>query len=468
MIRQPIVFGFDRASQSWITESSGLSAARVPKLDGALLIDEAALRAAGQDFGNLHHQQPLAVLEPGSREDIVNMVNFAREHGIKIGPRGQGNSAFGQSQVAGGLVIKMNALEVPPVFGPNRVEVSSGLTWRQVLASTLEHSLRPPVMTQTLYLSVGGTLSIGGVDGGSYRYGAQVDNVLELQVVTGEGRLETCSASQLPELFEAVLSGRGQCGIIVRATLRLIPAETNALFCQLLYRDLPTMLDDLRMVIADGRFDRTSAYAQPSSSGWAYYLQGARNFTPPELPNEDAMFANLHHIRGFERVTNSSFFDYADRGGRHKDNLSARGRLSLHHPWFDAFIPDSSMNEFTAEVFDSLDPALIEPDFPIEFYGFNTQLCTRPLFRLPDEPVAFLIDVLTTYADAEIASQMVKRNRRFFERARELGGKIYPSGATPLTQEDWPLHYAPFWEQFASAKRRFDPDNILAPGPGIF
>lgn len=38
-------------------------------------------------------------------------------------------------------------------------------------------------------LSIGGTLSLGGIGSQSFRFGPQVDNVLELQVVTGAGDL---------------------------------------------------------------------------------------------------------------------------------------------------------------------------------------------------------------------------------------------------------------------------------------
>ena len=33
---------------------------------------------------------------------------------------------------------------------------------------------------------------------------------------------------------------------------------------------------------------------------------------------------------------------------------------------------------------------------------------------------------------------------------------------------EWQRQYGDEWEEFAERKRRFDPDNILTPGPGIF
>jgi len=41
-----------------------------------------------------------------------------------------------------------------------------------------------------------------------------------LDVVTGDGRLVTCSQQRESELFNMVIAGLGQCGIIVRARIR--------------------------------------------------------------------------------------------------------------------------------------------------------------------------------------------------------------------------------------------------------
>ena len=36
------------------------------------------------------------------------------------------------------------------------------------------------------------------------------------------------------------------------------------------------------------------------------------------------------------------------------------------------------------------------------------------------------------------------------------------------TVADWQQHYGSAWQGFADAKAKFDPKNILTPGPGIF
>jgi len=62
----------------------------------------------------------------------------------------------------------------------------------------------------------------------------------------------------------------------------------------------------------------------------------------------------------------------------------------------------------------------------------------------------------------------VAHNRKLFERNRDLGGTHYTISAIERSPEDWKQHYGPAWPAFAAAKRRYDPDNVLTPGPGIF
>src|SRR5262249_35479647 len=154
-----------------------------------LLTDDATLSAFTDDLGHIIHRRPFAVLKPGSVNDLVSMVGFARQQGIKIGARGQGHTMFGQSLVQAGVVIDMSPLNTDPVVVGDRITVRAGVSWRTVLEASLKKGLTPPVLTGYIGLSVGGTLSVGGIGGTTYRYGAQVDNVLELQVVTGAGQL---------------------------------------------------------------------------------------------------------------------------------------------------------------------------------------------------------------------------------------------------------------------------------------
>ena len=94
---------------------------------------------------------------------------------------------FGRSQARGGIVVDMTRLQTVRSVERDRVIVDAGAAWSQVLAATLPRGLTPPVLTDYLELSVGGTIIVGGVGGTTSRYGVQADNVLEMEVITGTG-----------------------------------------------------------------------------------------------------------------------------------------------------------------------------------------------------------------------------------------------------------------------------------------
>ena len=239
-----------------MTEKQGeIALDLLPSLDGDLVSDPASLAAAANDFGNIIHHTPKAILRPGSVNDIVKTMHYARDNNLRIAIRGNGHTAYGQSQADAGIVIDISTLNKIHSITSDSAVVEAGVVWRDLLQATLATDLTPPVLTDYTKLTVGGTLSVGGVSGRSYQLGAQVDNVLELEVVTGEGQIVTCSESKNKDLFEGVLAGLGLCAVIVRAMLRLIPAKKYARTHILLYPNASALLNDLQLLVGDKRFD---------------------------------------------------------------------------------------------------------------------------------------------------------------------------------------------------------------------
>ncbi len=183
------VAGFHAGSGQWVAAAAdrpGDPFARIPRLDGTLLVDEASRQAAGQDFGQLVFEPPAAVLRPGSVDDVARMVRFARHQGIRVVGRGAAHSTFGQAQHRAGLAIDLTSLDrIGPIAGAT-VTVDAGCRWRAVLAATLAAGLMPPVLPDYIGQTVGGTLSVGGIGAMSFRDGAQIDHVVALLV--GDGR----------------------------------------------------------------------------------------------------------------------------------------------------------------------------------------------------------------------------------------------------------------------------------------
>src|SRR5829696_5012732 len=76
-----------------------------PGLRGEWLVDDSSRQSVANDWGHDVHRAPFAVARPASAEDVVRIVHHANEHGFKVAMRGRGHCAYGQAQVADGVVI---------------------------------------------------------------------------------------------------------------------------------------------------------------------------------------------------------------------------------------------------------------------------------------------------------------------------------------------------------------------------
>ena len=467
-----MIVGFDPRVGSWVTAALAASGMiEVPALDGVLVLDEMSRSAAADDFGHIVHCQPSAVLKPGSVEDIARMVRFASKNRLKIAARGQGHSTYGQPQVEAGVVVDMSTLARVHSIAERSADVDAGVLWSTLVDATLARGQTPPVLTDYIDLTVGGTLAVGGIGGMSSRYGAQIDNVLALTVVTGKGEICECSPSYNPDLFESVLGGLGQYGIVVRATLRLVPAPARARVYTAFYSDLETFTGDQMRVVADERFDYVEgqAIAKPAG-GWMYMLEASAYYTPPAVPDDTALLAGLSYDLGPASHADHSYRDFAHRLDPLVSSLKAAGAWSVPHPWFDVFVPGNAVVDYLSSVMADLTVAGTG-NGPVVFYPMPRARFTRPLLRLPNDPVVFLFDILrfAVPPTAEVVTAMLAANRSLYDRVVALGGKRYPIGAIPdFTRTDWKRHYHGEWGRVVRDKHRFDPRDVLTPGQGIF
>jgi cytokinin dehydrogenase len=454
---------------SWVTAASGEAPHDLPRLDGRVRLDDAALAGAADDFGHLVRHRPLAVLEPGSVNDVAVMVRYCREHRVPVAARGQGHATGGQAQVAGGLVVDMETLHGIDVRDGHAV-AQAGALWSDLLRTTLPAGLTPPVLTDYLELSVGGTLSVGGLGGAGHRHGAQVDNVTELEVITGTGERTVCSPERHADLFHAVLAGLGQCAIITSATVRLLPAPTSARRHQLFYPSLTALTADQRRIVREERFDHTEGQIQaaPDGSGRWLYLLEAVAFDG--VPADDAgLLGDLSYTRGSEQVEDLVYFDFLDRLAAPVELLRSIGEWARPHPWLNVLLPGTRTDSLVTSVIEDLTPADIGLSGVILLYPLPRRRLRAPLLRVPDEELVFLLTLLRTASPGAAGpAAMVEANRALYQRVRAAGGTQYPVGTIPMTPADWRRHFGPSWPRLAAAKRRYDPDGILAPGQGVF
>jgi len=464
LIGVPLIAGIHALTRAGLTVAQhpgGAALGTVPALDGAWMSDEATRRAYARDYGLIVHRRPLAVARPGSIADLVRIVRFARRNGLAIAARGHGHQPFGQAQVQDGIAIDMRSLSAVHSVSADRIDVHAGADWRMVLGAAMRHDRTPPVLPAYLGLTVGGTLSIGGIGVATLRHGAQVDQVQRLQVVTGEGDVVTCSEREHPDLFEAVLGGQGQCAIIARAELRLTAAKPMVREYALRYADLPTLLQDEAALLRDDRFDGVVAMIVAEAGSWSFMLVATRSFAPPEAPDDAAMTAGLRAIAGSERTRDLPYAQYMEG--------VAEVNLTQSHADLGLLIPGSAAPRFIADALPRLRADDLGLAAAMRVFFWPRSAFTRPLFRPPEhDTVVYMAMLRAETTDPGTLARQLAGNRLLFEQNRDLGGTLYPYSALELTRRDWRRHYGTQWRGLVAAKRRYDPDGIFASGLDLF
>jgi FAD/FMN-containing dehydrogenase len=443
-----------------------------PLLEGTLLVDDASREQFAVDLALNVRRVPLAVLQPGSVQDVVRIVQYANRQQIKVALRGQGHSRYGQTLAEAGIVIDSSTLRSVQLCGPGSVDARGGAFWGDVTELTLPQDLTPPVLGTCLKLSVGGILSVGGYGSTAHRYGGIVDTVQELDVVTGSGELVRCSPQLERELFEMVLAGMGQIGFIARARLTLVPAPAQVVRQDLYYDQLDAFLADAQRLALEARFDHLNARATQRSDGaWIFSINVGRFYRPPQEPGWTLVPDEGMNYRFRSEPMRASFVDYLHREtGKNTIEKAGRERNPRREPSVTMFVPASDAKDFIAEVLAS--PASLAGLADFQFNPFSVRRLTRPLFKFPDEDVAFGVWLyprnVALEDDASFAAAL-EANRHLLARMRAIGGKAYPPYAPYSSPKEWAEHYGPeTWRRLTAAKQRYDPNHVLGPSLGMF
>jgi FAD/FMN-containing dehydrogenase len=439
-------------------------------LDGSFHVDEPTRAAAATDFGRLIHRKPDGVVVSASARDIAATLRWAAAHARRVAARGRGHSVFGRSQVSDGIVIDLARLRAIHLVRRDRIVVDAGATWSDVLAATLPHGLTPPVLTGYLHLSIGGTLAVGGVGDTTSRYGVQTDNVMELDVVTGDGRTRQCTPHRNGMLFDAVRAGLGQVAVISRATLRLVEAPRRVRRFVLTYPDLTTLLHDQRLLVRERRFHalQGTVVAAPTG-GWTFRIDAATALDA-NTPDDRELLRDLSHDRASAQASTLAYFDYVNRFAALETTLRSNGQWFFPHPWLTTFVGDSAIASVVEATLAELTPADLGPFGQILLSAFDRRAVHTPLLQLPSENPAFAFNLIRVPATDSMteAHRLVAANRALYERVRANGGTLYPVSAFPMSPEDWRSHFGAAFGLLSDAERKYDPAGILTPGYEVF
>jgi FAD/FMN-containing dehydrogenase len=440
-------------------------------LDGAQAHDEFLT-----NFGHLHHWRPRLVVKPSSPADVIEALRFARRNGLTVSTRG---AAHSQSELAinrGGILLDMKSMHRILALDEKAqtMTVEAGAIWRDVVARACGKGLMPPVLTNNLSVTVGGTLSVAGIGVASFKHGAQTDNVESLEVATVDGEIRRCSRTENAELFWGVLSGLGQVGLVLTATLRLRRVKPMTRTYYLLYDDLGRFMEDGRQAMDSGRWDYLESWAAPCPQGlkwvagvrqpfarWFFPFHLTVEFDPAAPPDDGRM---LEGLRPYDNllVDDLPTHEFANRLVPVFDIWRKLGTWEHAHPWMEVVLPWSTAREYMETILPDLSPG-VQVGGHVLLWPARSSASEVPLFMHPDEEYLIGFGILPA-VPPRLWEQARPRLQAASELSIAMGGKRYLSGFVEFTPDQWRDHFGAKWDGFAALKKKYDPEGRLNPG----
>lgn len=157
-------------------------------------------------------------------QDIVIVLNHAKEHKSLIAIRGGGHSASGASSIEGGIVIDLSRYLADVRVDPAEklAFIGGGAIWETVDKTTIKHGLATVGGTVN-HTGVGGLLLGGGYGFLTGEHGLALDNLVKATVVTASGEVLTASATENADLFWGIRGAGCNFGVVTEFVLRLHP-----------------------------------------------------------------------------------------------------------------------------------------------------------------------------------------------------------------------------------------------------
>jgi hypothetical protein len=187
--------------------------------------DDAGWDEARRAWNLAVDQRPAAVALPITDADVVEVVAFAREQGLRVAPQGTGHGASPITTLDTTILVstkRMRGVRIDPKARLARVR--AGAIWEDVTAPASAYGLAPLAGSAHDVGVVGYTLG-GGLSWLAREHGFACDSVTAIELVTADGALVRTDDDNDPELFAALKGGGGNFGVVTAIEFKLYPVE---------------------------------------------------------------------------------------------------------------------------------------------------------------------------------------------------------------------------------------------------
>lgn len=360
-------------------------------------------------------------------------------------------------------------------------EVEGMITFGDLIDQTLEHGLLPPVVPELMTITLGGAISGVGIEASSFRYGLVHENVLEMEVLTGEGNVVTCSRDVNSDLFLTIPNSYGSLGYVIRATIPLIKTKPFVKLTHTHYGDARSFFNAIQKEVTKGnnnflegvifgeeKFYTTTGEFVDSAPYTSDYTYMSRYYRSICARTEDYLT-----VRDFIRRWDSDWFWTSKHFGMHNNVLRFLfGKLMLNSKaywkvrrWAEKYLPESKKEAIVQDVAIPIENA----EKFLKF--FNKEIGITPIWICPTQSQKnetfplFKLDPNVLYMDfgfwdvKETHHEKGYYNKLIEGKVEELGGKKSLYSHVYYEQEKfWGLYNKDAYEK---VKQKYDPQGVL-------
>ena len=143
--------------------------------------------------------------------------------------RGLGRSYGDAAQNGGGLVVRLASGAGDIVLDPTtgRATVGAGVSLDELMRAIVPRGFFVPVTPGTRFVTVGGAIA-SDIHGKNHHVDGSIGNHIDaITMMLAAGSTTVIGPDRNPALFWATVGGMGLTGIMIDATIRLVPIETS-------------------------------------------------------------------------------------------------------------------------------------------------------------------------------------------------------------------------------------------------
>lgn len=417
----------------------------------------------------LINRHPAIIVRCSGSADVVEAVNYAREHKLLLSVRGGAHNVAGKAVNDDGLVIDLSGMKgvyVDPVA--RTVRAQGGATWGDVDRETQLHGLATAggVVSTT---GIGGLTLHGGIGHLRRKHGLTIDNLLSVEIVTADGEVLRASTDENRDLFWAIRGAGPNFGVVTSFEFRVHPLGPEVTLAAPLYplEDAPKVFRAWRDLMATMPDEVASLFLM-------WNVPDAEPF-PPEIRRKPVVIPATVYSGPAE--DGEGLLQPIREWATPLIDLSGPMRYTDLQAAFDPFFPVGRFYYWKSTYLDDLSDDAIDvlierarvrpsPMSAVTFWQLGGAIS-----RVGDDETAFgrrsapyLFTAESTWDDPSRNEQNITWSRQSLEAVRRFSrGGLYLNFPGFNEEKEAQLRdaYGPNYDRLVRIKTKYDPGNLF-------